>query len=111
MKLTLLICTCLATTTIYCQQAHRIHGNVKDPIGWAVPGALVELEAKDHRFKKVTVRADNAGAFDLTLPDDKYRLCVSWSGFDKKCQNITNKTDQRLEIVLKPAKKNMTTVE
>lgn len=56
-----------------------IHGNVTDPSGAVIPGAMVTISTS--QFSR-TVSTDDAGQFSITgLPAGHYRVRVHYGGF------------------------------
>jgi|HubBroStandDraft_2_1064218.scaffolds.fasta_scaffold07580_3 hypothetical protein len=86
-------------------QAREFRGVVQDPSGAAVPGATVQVFARDSKenLKVLQVAADQNGFIASPLPDGAYTFVVQFLGFRRWVRGLKidqNEAEKNLTVTL-----------
>lgn len=88
------------------QSSGIIFGTIKDTDGLSLPGALISLQATSYR-----AISNEEGKFELTVPQGKYILLISYIGMESLRLEIDVPLLRPLDLVLKPNEQELTLVE
>jgi outer membrane receptor protein involved in Fe transport len=99
-KISIILCLCVAVSTLGQTVKGSIGGTVSDPSGRAVAGARIELVNEETNKRRIA-RTSPAGAFLLTaLAPGTYRIDVERDGFRKHTQTLVLAVNQEIDLTV-----------
>ena len=81
---------CLGVTSLHAQNSSTLSGQVADPSGAVIPGAIIHVEThKPSKFSQPNTTTNATGNFTLTLPPATYDVTIVYPGFTPFIATVT----------------------